>query len=323
MRAIAPIGLAALLAASVAAAEDKAVPPANGSPEAAAQIAFREGVELFKNARYEEAVAAFRRANEIRPSWKILYNIGQCEAALKRYGRALEAFETYLAEGGDDVPTERVDYVIEEVRRLKEMVGSIDFGVPAGLSVVVDGEVRGRTPLGGPVRVTAGVPHAVRLLADFEEVSARTVTVGSGQQVTIELGEGKAAQPISPHAAEPAASLEPQPAPEGRTRLAPVYFWVGLGVTGALGIGTVALELAIKDKWEEASADPANASLKDEGKSLQAAGIALLACTGAAALATAVLAIFTDFRGDEDDAPVSIGPASVQGGGGLAVEGRF
>ena len=56
--------------------------------------------------RFLEAVRAFRSANEINPSWKIEFNIGQCEAALKRYGLAMEAFEKYLALGGDEVPTD-------------------------------------------------------------------------------------------------------------------------------------------------------------------------------------------------------------------------
>ncbi len=59
---------------------------------------YRKGIEDFKAARYQNAVNAFREAYSARPSWKILYNIGQCEAAITRYGLALEAFEKYMVQ---------------------------------------------------------------------------------------------------------------------------------------------------------------------------------------------------------------------------------
>ena len=58
-----------------------------------AATAFSKGVKLFKAEKYDEAVKAFRRAYELKPAWKIKFNIGQCEGALKRYGLAIEAFE--------------------------------------------------------------------------------------------------------------------------------------------------------------------------------------------------------------------------------------
>jgi tetratricopeptide (TPR) repeat protein len=65
---------------------------------------FEKGRQLFEAGDYREAAEAFRRANEEQPNWRLLYNIGQCEAAEKNYGLALESLEAYLAHGGDDVP---------------------------------------------------------------------------------------------------------------------------------------------------------------------------------------------------------------------------
>ena len=46
-----------------------------------AQVAFREGVKLFRSDRYKEAATSFRKAYELKSNWKIQYNIGQSEAA--------------------------------------------------------------------------------------------------------------------------------------------------------------------------------------------------------------------------------------------------
>jgi len=72
--------------------------------EQTARDAFKRGIGLVEKAQYQEAAKAFADAYTLQPSWKILYNIGQCQAALKEYGLAIENFERYLTDGGDDVP---------------------------------------------------------------------------------------------------------------------------------------------------------------------------------------------------------------------------
>ncbi|MBN2530773.1 MAG: hypothetical protein JXR76_30580 [Deltaproteobacteria bacterium] len=42
--------------------------------------------QLFENEQYPEASAKFRKAYELKPSWKILVSIGQCEATAKNRG---------------------------------------------------------------------------------------------------------------------------------------------------------------------------------------------------------------------------------------------
>jgi tetratricopeptide (TPR) repeat protein len=66
-----------------------------------AKAAFAGGSRLFDKGDFPAAAEAFREANRLNPSWKLYYNIGRAEAAAERYGLALEAFEQYLAEGGD------------------------------------------------------------------------------------------------------------------------------------------------------------------------------------------------------------------------------
>ena len=90
-----------------------------------AKAAFEEGKRLFAQKKYADAADQFRAAYEFRESWKLLYNIGQAEAAATRYGLAMEAFEQYLAEAGDEIDEERRNEVLEEIVRLRNMVGEL------------------------------------------------------------------------------------------------------------------------------------------------------------------------------------------------------
>ena len=116
--------LAALVSFQAGAAESGS----SSSPEAL----FEKGTSLFQKGDYAAAARAFREANEVRPTWRLHYNIGQSEAAAKHHGRALEAFEAYLSEGGDDVPADRREEVIREIEQLRKMVGMLDIRAPDG-----------------------------------------------------------------------------------------------------------------------------------------------------------------------------------------------
>ncbi|MBN2343102.1 MAG: tetratricopeptide repeat protein [Deltaproteobacteria bacterium] len=156
-----------------------------------ATSAFKEGVELFDKGEYKKASEAFRKANRLNSNWKILYNIGQSEASSKRYGLALEAFEAYLAQAGDDIDLARRDEVLAEVQRLKLMVGSLDIAAPDDSLVYVDGEIRGTTPLAGPILVSSGITHTVEIKQGDTLLHTQPIKLSSGQTraVTVESPE--------------------------------------------------------------------------------------------------------------------------------------
>ncbi len=296
---------------------------AHASDDEAAVAEFQKGVKLFTGERYEEAVTAFRHANELNPTWKIFFNIGQCEAALKRYGLAIESFERYLGAGGDDIDSERRDYVYSEMRRLRDMVGSVHVQAPDGTDVLIDDASRGRTPLEVGIRVTAGVEHEVRFERDGKPLLSRRVTLGSGQNQTVTCCD-EISPPPPESAGEPA---QHERSSDGESRmewLTPAYFWIGVGATGVFGATAIAMEIAIRAKWDQAKKDPANPSLKDDGRALQAVGITALCLTGVAAVATAVLGGFTSFGQDQpEDLDVALAPAVLENGGSLTLTGRF
>ncbi|MBN2341891.1 MAG: tetratricopeptide repeat protein [Deltaproteobacteria bacterium] len=153
----------------------------------AAQAAYAEGVALYEAGDFVEAANAFRRANTMKFNWKVLYNIGQCEAAAKRHGMALQAFEEYLTRSGDDISVERRDEVLTEVNRLRQMVGLLEIEGPSGGEVWVDNEQRGTLPMAGPVAISAGVNHEVKIILDEKELYLREIRMVGGQSKNIQV----------------------------------------------------------------------------------------------------------------------------------------
>ncbi len=293
-----------------------------------AKEAFESGVELFKEYRFLESVAEFRRANSLHPTWKINYNIGQCEAALKRYGLAIEAFEAYLSEGGDNITTERHDAVIKELEKLRKMVGIVDVKGPEGLDVFVDGVFRGTTPTEPGIFVSAGAKHVFTVQRDGEEIFRRENIVRGGLHLTLRIedeppddSDGNAVVPVAePDEPEnPSAPIvEPEEQPDG---LKPTAFWVGAGTTMALGISAMAMEFAIGSRIDSIRAG--DDSLRSGTQDMQKVNYVLIGFTGAALVTTSVLAIMTDFEAEDERDDVALSGWTQGDGGGLILTGRF
>ncbi|RYE85226.1 MAG: hypothetical protein EOO75_17190, partial [Myxococcales bacterium] len=84
--------------------------PAHAAPNEAQEEGrqrFKRGVEFFKEGDYNAALVEFRRAYEVAPSYRILYNLGQTSYELQDYAGALTAFTRYLKEGGAEVDAAR------------------------------------------------------------------------------------------------------------------------------------------------------------------------------------------------------------------------
>lgn len=146
--------------------------------EEAAKQHFQEGSEFFEQKKFEDAVRAFRAAYEIKPTWKLHYNIAQAETAAKRYGLALEQFESYLAKGGDDVLADREQEVLREIDRLRLLVGVLEVDASPGTEVYVDAIHRGTVPLKGLIRVAVGDHHVTMKYAGKAIFSRRLKIAG-------------------------------------------------------------------------------------------------------------------------------------------------
>jgi hypothetical protein len=316
--------------------------PASGDDTERAKTAFAEGRTLFEGGDFSRAASAFRSAYALAPHWKVLYNIGQCEAAARRYGLALDVFEQYLAEGGDEIDAERRDEVLAEVDRLRRMVGGIDIEAPAGSVVLVDGEERGRTPLSGRLRLAAGVEHLVVIMRGDDLLLSRKVRIGSGEVMSL-VTKAAADGPVasSPEPREPSAPSAPadsstdrSPRPpltdDASSGKLPVLFWVGAGATVVavgLGAGFWGAAGSRADDFSGLNGQVASGEIPPDDKKLLEArddverydNVSLGMWIGAGVLAAATATVLiVHLAGDGDEAP-GAGATLTPAPGGFAV----
>lgn len=295
-----------------------------------ANTAFEKGKALFKAGDYAEAAEAFRKAYELRPAWKILYNIGQCAAADKRYGEAIEAFERYLAEGGDEVPKERQGSVIEEVTRLRNLVGFFEIEAEEGSAIFIDGVERGVAPEVKRLPVTATVEHEVYVVLNGVKGEVQRFKVTGGDTVSIDLTEKETEGPApveidtKPDEGASQAAAEPPKSEESKRPAAWTIGWIALGTgVAALAGGAVTGALAIsKDKDLEKSCEPEGCysseyELIDARDALASTSTALFISGGVIAATGATLLIV--FRKDRGDVDVALAP----GPGSIRLTGSF
>ncbi len=278
-----------------------------------------EGVELFKASRFEEASRAFQEAHKLRPTWKLYHNIGQCEAAAKHYGLALEAFEAYLVEGGDDVPNNRREYISSEMRRIQPLVGVLEVIAEDDIEVLVDGILRATTPIEGPVRISAGSRKIVLKRGD-EILLEKKVQIAGGMTSRVAT--------LKETEQESEAKRKPE-----HSRLRTVG-WIGVGVGAAIAVtGAITGGVALGKSNELEENCPVKKDCNPEYDDFpgQIGNLALatniLLPVGAAVAVTGVVLIILGRNGVEDedanDPQVSFVPVAGPGQTGLAIQGRF
>lgn len=213
-----PLVLAIASIALPAAAQPK-------DPVEEATVHFKRGTEFYDENDFRGALIEFKRAYELVPSWKILFNIGQVEMELKNYAGALAAYTRYLREGGPDVPAGRVAQVNADIERLKGRVGRIGIRTTDGAEVLVDDLSVGHAPLPEPVLVNAG-RHEVKVMMAGHPPQTRVIDVAGQQELTLVL-------PLAvPTAVEEApATVQQDRSPRPPSKLPMVVSW---SVTGAL-----------------------------------------------------------------------------------------
>jgi hypothetical protein len=90
---------------------------------------------------YEAAIGEFQKAHELSPNHSVHYNIGMAYASAGKPSRALRAFESYLAEGGAEIPRERQERVAVLIRNARDRLGRLRIHAePARATLKIDGE---------------------------------------------------------------------------------------------------------------------------------------------------------------------------------------
>ncbi|MBW2263755.1 MAG: tetratricopeptide repeat protein, partial [Deltaproteobacteria bacterium] len=112
----APLLLTALLCSGHAHAEQ---------PIEEAKEHFAKAVKLFKNQDYDAALVEFKQAYKAKPHFAVRYNIGITLYKLHRYKEAFKELESYMFQGGDEILDERRDEVVEILKDLESLLGTL------------------------------------------------------------------------------------------------------------------------------------------------------------------------------------------------------
>ena len=234
-----------------AAAVEASGAPADGDGERAAAVEaarqhFARGVALYRASAYDAALAAFTRAYELAPTYRILYNLAQVQAQRQDYVQALELFGRYLREGADApgdtrVPEARVAEVQSEMTELERRVAElrVETNVEGAILVVNESRVA-ELPLQTPIWLNAGI-HRMRVEKPGYLPLTRVVTMAGGESALIRFDLERETFPIDLSALPPprgipsTAARDEPPAPGMNTAVA-----VGLVSSGLLAAATAA-----------------------------------------------------------------------------------
>lgn len=200
-------GLLLILALGAAAEAGPRRKQASPVDESAARL--KKGIALYGNEKYGPALEELRAAYRLSPSWELLFHIALCQRRLQRYEDALQSFEKYLADGGDQVPASKRAAVNNELTELRALTGKKPPALeppkaplkvvlaiestPGKAKVSIDGKPAGQTPLLMEIEVGK---HLVTAEAPGHLFWQKEVDLGAEEkhalQVTMEPDEAAA-----------------------------------------------------------------------------------------------------------------------------------
>ncbi len=285
---------------------------ADGDPRAEASKRFRRGVKLYNDDDFVAALVEFKRAYELAPHYRVLYNLGQTSRELKDYATALGIYKQYLEEGGKKLGRKRKKKVQGLVEDLTDRVGTLTITTNVeGAEIQIDDVLVGVSPLDEPIVVNVGRRRVVATLTGHAPARRVLEVAGTDElEVELELTDLEAARP------PPQPPQPPPPPPEPGL---PVPGIVALSITGVSGIVTGVLgglALSARSDLDDAlAAFPGTPKTiqdaQDKTSTLATATDVMIGVTAAAAVTTLVLFIVDPGSDAETDG--SAGESSSRG----------
>ncbi|CAN5923036.1 hypothetical protein BH11MYX4_BH11MYX4_46470 [soil metagenome] len=223
-------------------AEPAAAQPAAASQEKnlqEARLHFGRGVQLYRDRDFPGALAEFKRAYAIGPSFRILFNIGQAQLEVLDYAAAMDTFTRYLKGGGTEIPADKRAEVEDILTRCRERIAEVTVhATQPRAEIFVDDVSVGREPLAGPLLVSAG-RHRLSAVVDGFPIAVRIIEVAGGDHPSVELAFVTPMAVVRPPAREESRPIGPAAPPHLAPSPSRVPFWISLGLTGAFGVATV------------------------------------------------------------------------------------
>lgn len=237
-----------------------ATPAWAADPDREARERYDNAVKLYEEGAYDAALVELNRAAELRPSYKLYYNIAQVRFAMHDYAAAMDAYRQYLDKGGDKVSAQRREQVQKELATLVQRVAKLSVEVDvAGAEIYVDDVLVGTSPLTTPIIVNSGIRRVTARHPEYVPQTKRLTLAGNVQdKVAFSLARGAAGENPGASATAPASGAAPPtgattpstqpapgaestppaaPAPHKAADRRPNSVWIGWVATGALAAG--------------------------------------------------------------------------------------
>ncbi len=262
------------------------VAPAPGDEVDQARQHFTQATKLYKDGDFDAALVQFERAYEVKPNYKVLYNIGQTYFQLREYVEARDAMQRYMKEGGAQIEGERLTQVQKDLADLEKRIATVTINVNVSdATVLVDGKKVGTTPLAAAVPVSEG-QRTISIEAPNRGVMQRLLRVAGGENQTLNLTFEES----------PAAAAPVRTAPEPKQSHLGAGFWTtaigavvlggGAGVTGFL-----ALKSQSDNKDQQKELGVSASQLHDSDKKAHNLALTTDILTGAAVVCAGVATV--------------------------------
>jgi hypothetical protein len=301
---------------------------ANEADRATARALALEGHDALQKKDYATAADRFGRADALVHAPTLVVDWARALQGLGRFVAAHEKYELVLREGVPDSAPKSWLRALEEARKeldaLKPRLGWVTVVLkdPPDASVQIDGVLVPPAAVGVRRAADPGFPE-VTVSAPGYESFKQTVTVGPGEEKSLEVSLRKLPEVAAPPATADAAY---RPRQKSAARRAAAYVAFGLGGAGLLA-GGVTGGLALRkraDLKDECIADSCPSSSKKKLSTYHVygttSGIAL--GVGVAGVGTGLLLLLTEPKADDtESAGFTVRP--LLGWGTLGAEGSF
>lgn len=251
------LGAALLAPAQSARAQAAAAPSpaASDQKKQQAKAKYEQGVELYRNERFADAVRLFLEADALSPSAALSFNIARAYEKLGDDAATLRWYRNYLRLNPEAPNAADVRQNIQNLSQALAKKGVQQLTVlstPPGATVAMDERALGVTPL--TVELKPGPHHALVTLRGFTDAKSDfTLAAATPVDLPFELAPAPAEAP--PLAAAPAAqnNANVHTGPEPRRFGAVPYVVLGVGAA-ALG-GSLIFEISRRSAQDSVRTD--------------------------------------------------------------------
>jgi tetratricopeptide (TPR) repeat protein len=200
---------------------------------------FQRGVVLYREGSFDAALAEFRRAYEIAPNYRILFNLAQVQVERHDWVAALRAYAEYLQQGGAEIDVERNAQVERDMQSLRARVADLIVKSDVvGAQLLIDNFEIATLPLTAAILVNSGV-HQVTVVKPGFSSASRTITIAGDQpmEITMSLQALEVRPSFDPLAER--TNEAPNQARAAAGHPLPTGFWLSAVSTGVFAAAAV------------------------------------------------------------------------------------